>query len=121
MLRLVRRVPCVLARALCLWPLGCQSRSQALVRIECQRAPWWEPARKELNREAPPRGRTRAHPYPVNLALRLVIRWEAEPGPTRVPRVPSLLELGARLPLRLLKVSPLWFPNPLPMRQGLVV
>ena len=84
-------------------------------------APWWELVRKELNREALPRGRTRAHPYPVSVALSLVIRWEAVVGPMRVPRVPSLLALVSRLPLRPLKASLLRFPNPLPMRQGLVL
>ena len=66
-------------------------------------------------------GHTQAHPYPVNRTLELVTRWEAESVPTQAPRVPSLLELGARLPLRPLKVSPPGLPNPLPMRQGLVV
>ena len=113
-------VPCVLARALCLWPLGCQSRSQAPIMVRCQRASRWKPVKAEAKHGAALIGHGPAHPRPVNRPQGLVIRWEAGVGPTPAPRVQHPLELGVRPPLRPLKVSPLWFPNPLPERQGLV-
>ena len=109
----------VCSRALCLWPLGCQSRSQAPVMVRCQRASRWKPVKAEAKHGAALIGHGPAHPMPVSRPRGLVIRWEAGVGPTPAPRVQPPLELGVRPPLRPLKASLLWFPNPLPERQGL--